>query len=110
MTSGPVTIDAQSLHQLVVDIFRSHGMRADHAATFADVLTSAELRGIDSHGVGRIPRYLEFIARGQIDPAGQPELRSLGDALFLIDGNKQFGAVPLTMAMHEAVARARRAG
>jgi ureidoglycolate dehydrogenase (NAD+) len=108
--SRAITIDAQSLHQLVVDIFRAHGMRAEHAATFADVLIWAELRGIDSHGVERIPRYLEFVARGQIDLAGEPELRSLGDALFLIDGNKQFGAVPLTMAMQEAVARARRAG
>ena len=110
MTSGTINIDAQSLHQLVVDIFRAQGMRAENASTFADVLIWAELRGIDSHGVERIPRYLDFVARGQIDPAGEPELRSLGDALFLIDGNKQFGAIPLTVAMQEAVVRARRAG
>ncbi|MDF2119073.1 Ldh family oxidoreductase [Roseiarcaceae bacterium H3SJ34-1] len=109
-TSDTIKIDAQSLHRLVVDIFRAHGMRAEHAATFADVLIWAELRGIDSHGVERVPRYLDFVARGQIDPAGEPQLRALGDALFLIDGNKQFGAVPLTLAMQEAVARARRAG
>ena len=110
MTSGDIRLDAAPLRQLAVDIFHAHGMRFDHAATLADVLVWAELRGIDSHGVERVPRYLEIVARGEVDLAGEPQLRPLGDALFLVDGARQFGAVPLALAMREAVERASRAG
>ncbi|MDH7796602.1 MULTISPECIES: Ldh family oxidoreductase [unclassified Beijerinckia] len=105
-----VGLDGADLRAFVAAIFVKNGMRADYAATMADVLVWADLRGIDSHGVERVPRYLDLVARGDIDLKGEPQLQSLADALFLIDGGNQFGAVPMSLAMHEAVERARRSG
>lgn len=105
-----VVLDGEDLSSFVAEIFVKHGMRADYAATLAQVLVWADLRGIDSHGVERVPRYLDLVARGDIDLKGEPQMQAVADALFLIDGGNQFGAVPMGLAMREAVTRARRSG
>ena len=54
--------------RFTTDIFMRAGMSAAHAATVADVLVWANVRGTDSHGVTRIPMYLELIEFGLLDP------------------------------------------
>ena len=45
------------------------GLAADQAATCADAIVFANLRGTDTHGVGRVlPELLESIQRGAIVP------------------------------------------
>lgn len=103
-------MDATELRAFAAALLAAHGLREDYAATVAEVLVWAELRGVDSHGVERLPRYLDMVARGEIDIKGEPQMQPLADALFLIDGHRQFGAVPMVTAMHEAVERALRSG
>ena len=68
--SGGVRIAAADLTRLAEALFVAEGVSGDHAATWAEVLVWANLRGVDSHGVLRIPRYLDQLAGGhRIDPA-----------------------------------------
>ena len=50
------------------------GARAEDAVVVAEGLVWANLRGIDGHGVSRLPSYLKMIERGEIDPKAQPRL------------------------------------
>lgn len=52
------------LLRFATDIFAATGMNASDAATVAEVLVWANERGIDSHGVVRMPTYLAGIRNG----------------------------------------------
>src|SRR5258708_12970978 len=85
-------------------------MRGDDAATVADVLVWANLRGIESHGVSRVPRYLEILEHGDMDPGARPEPRRLSDSLFLLDAAKAAGPVAMKRAVAEALAMVQHSG
>ena len=53
-----VLVSATGLQAMVADIFEARGVREADADAVADALVWANLRGIDSHGVSRLPRYI----------------------------------------------------
>ena len=59
-----VLVSADDLRALTAGIFEARGVAADDAAAVADALVWANLRGVDSHGVSRVPRYLELFDKG----------------------------------------------
>src|SRR5215472_9867624 len=85
------------------DIFRAKGMRAEDAATVAEVLLWANLRGVDSHGAMRIPHYLDQIRKGAFDPTAQPRLRPLMPATFVLDCARAAGPVCMMRAAARAI-------
>lgn len=109
-SSDASVINADELAAFAARLFASRGVAPDHAAQVADVLVWADLRGIDSHGVERLPSYLSLIERGQMNPKGAPRLDDVAPALFRIDADRAAGPVPMIMAADEAVRRARMFG
>ena len=63
--ASKVRVKADDLRALVTGIFAARG--TTDAAAVADALVWANLRGIDSHGVSRVPRYLELFDKGGAD-------------------------------------------
>ena len=55
-----VPIDRETLEAFTRRAFEKAGASAEDAATRAEVLVRASLHGVDSHGVQRVPRYLDF--------------------------------------------------
>lgn len=108
--SGGNVIEASQLAAFAARLFVSRGMSKEHAAQVADVLVWADLRGVDSHGVERLPSYLSLIERGQMNPQGAPRLEDAAPAMFRIDADRAAGAVPMIMAADEATRRARAFG
>ena len=45
----------------------AHGVPDDDTATIAGCLISADLRGVDTHGIARLPGYLDRVRRGLIN-------------------------------------------
>lgn len=103
-------IAAADLAAFAARVFVSRGMSQDHAAQVADVLVWADLRGIDSHGVERLPSYLALMERGAMNPKGAPALDDVAPAMFRIDADRAAGPVPMIMAADEAMRRARNFG
>jgi LDH2 family malate/lactate/ureidoglycolate dehydrogenase len=101
---------ADALHRFARDVFTRVGMSAEHAATVAGALVWANLRGVDSHGVTRIPRYVELVERGDVNPAPVLTVRIDTAASVLIDADHAPGPVAMTAAMGAAVRKAREAG
>ncbi len=87
-------------------IFDRCGMSVDDAHLLADSLVWADLRGIHSHGVLRVPEYVEKLKRGGVNPKGRPVLAKDHRAAFVVDGGNSMGAIGAAFAMHQAIDRA----
>lgn len=99
-------ISADALRQWSADAFTASGMRREDAELGAQVLLRTSLRGIDTHGIARIPAYLEKLGSGEVDPLAQPLIEIRHGALHC-DGGKGLGQVVASRAMAEAIAMAR---
>ena len=103
-------IDEAVLSQVVADMFSACGMSAQDAWLVADSLMHADLRGIHSHGVMRVPVYVEKLLAEGVDPRGQPRIEREQGAALVIDGANAMGQVAVTFAMRAAIERAQRSG
>lgn len=103
-------VSADALLELVTDIFLRCGMRGDDADYLAGTLIDADLRGVHSHGVLRVPEYVKKLTVGGVDPLGVPSVvRDIG-ACMVVDGGNSMGQIGLRFAMARAVERAATTG
>jgi len=105
-----IVVDAAALTAFTTRLFNRAGLADDHAATLAEVLMWASLRGVDSHGVARVPRYLELLASGEANAKPDIRIESTTPAACTVDADRAPGPVALCAAADEAVARARANG
>jgi len=103
-------IHHDDLRRLIAGILAAKGMSAADAATVADVLVWANLRGVDGHGVVRLASYLDFIDRGELDPKAVPQTRLIGPTAFVLEAVRAAGPIAMTEAMRRAVDTARQHG
>src|SRR6266508_5780162 len=82
------TASADALRRFATEIFARTGMPEADAAVVADVLVWANLRGVDTHGVARIPRYVDLIAAGDMNPRPAIAIRTETPASVLIEDRK----------------------
>jgi ureidoglycolate dehydrogenase (NAD+) len=110
MALSKITIAQGDLQRFIADIFRARGLSGEDSGLVAEVLVWANLRGIESHGISRVPRYLQFIDQGDLDPAAKPHVHRLGEALFHLDAARAAGAVAMQRAVETAAEMVPRAG
>ena len=98
------------LRAVVAEICRRAGGTADDAAVVADHLVLSNLFGHDSHGIGMLPRYVEAIAAGKLDPHAHAEVVKDDGAILVVDGRRGFGQVVAREAILHGIERARSTG
>ena len=105
-----ISIDKDTLEAFARQAFEKAGMSAEDARTEAEVLIWANLRGVDSHGVQRIPLYLDFIEKGWMKT--RPEIRIIKEspAVLFMDADRALGPIPTVQAMRAAIEKARNVG
>ena len=105
-----ISIDRETLGAFTRQAFERAGMSAEDARTQTDVLLWANLRGVDSHGVQRIPQYLDFIEKGWMKP--RPEIRVVKEsaAVLFMDADRGLGPIPTVRAMRAVIEKAREVG
>ncbi len=86
-----VTIKADRLEALIGDIFNAAGCSRGEADRIARYLVAANLAGHDSHGVVRVPRYVEMKQDGRVVADQRIELLVDTPVLAVIDGKFGFG-------------------
>ncbi|MCX8184473.1 MAG: Ldh family oxidoreductase [Sulfolobales archaeon] len=96
--------------EFVYEIFAAAGLRDDDAHIVADVLVTADLMGISSHGIQRVRRYVDGLLRCCVNP--RPDIRVVRDcgATALIDADNGLGHIAGVKAMEIAVEKAERYG
>lgn len=102
-----LTLTAKRLHDATSRIFVAAGTPTDLAEEMADVLVESNLVGHDSHGVLRIPAYVESIRKGGIVPDARPEVVEETPGSALVDGKHAFGHIAAAFATEVAVRKAK---
>ena len=110
MSRAKILVHHDDLERFVAAAFAARGMANADARIIAGVLVWANLRGGDSHGVVRVPRYLEMIEAGDMDPKARPHFDVDAPARFVLDARRAAGAVAMTHAIAVAIERAKTAG
>jgi len=106
-----VWIDFDSLENFMVDVFKGIGVPEEDARICADVLITADKRGIDSHGIGRLkPIYYDRIKAGIQSPKTDIEIVKDGPTTAVIDGHNGMGQVIAKKSMALAIEKAKKMG
>ncbi|HEY8050260.1 MAG TPA: Ldh family oxidoreductase, partial [Ramlibacter sp.] len=101
---------AKDLEAQCAAVLRAGGSSEDEARRVAENLVLANLSGHDSHGVGMLPRYIESILEGGLQPNAHAKVNVDLNSLLAIDGQRGYGQVVGEEAMVLAMQRARQTG
>jgi LDH2 family malate/lactate/ureidoglycolate dehydrogenase len=101
---------ADDLLSLASHLLERSGVRADDASLIARTLLAADRAGIYSHGLLRLPLYLEAVSAGGIDPTSRPSVVRRVGGTAVLDGEGAFGQVVMQRAVDLATEAAREHG
>ncbi len=101
---------AAPLRRAIEAIVAAGGSEPREAELVAENLVTANLTGHDSHGIGMIPRYVESLKEGGLQPNRHPVVKFDGGALVALDGQAGYGQVIGLEATDIAIERAREHG
>jgi len=98
------------LETFTEEVFRKIGCPEDDMKKATGVLLSADLRGIDSHGIARLAGYVRLKESGRVNPVPLPKTVHESPSTAVIDGDAGLGLVVAPYAMSIAIEKAARAG
>src|SRR5262249_14458725 len=110
MASDTVRIPAGELEEFAKNVFIKVGLPSEDAALEAEVLVWANLRAVDSHGVLRIPSYVDMVDRGDMNPRPSVRVEKETPATVLVEGARACGAIVTVYTMKRVIEKARRVG
>jgi len=106
-----VWISFDIMEKFMVDVFKGLGVAEEDAEVCADVLITADKRGIDSHGINRLkPIYYDRIKAGIQSPVTHFEIVKEEASTAVADGHNGMGQVISKKAMGMAVGKAKKFG
>ncbi|GAK12372.1 LOW QUALITY PROTEIN: (R)-2-hydroxyacid dehydrogenase [Geomicrobium sp. JCM 19039] len=91
-------------------LFEAEGVPEQDASTIAEDLVAANVRGLDSHGISRMPMYLERIRKQVVNPTPNIQVDSITSAVSKVDADNGMGFLAGHIAMAEAVKLAEVSG
>jgi L-2-hydroxycarboxylate dehydrogenase (NAD+) len=106
----PPRVSADALKAFIARAFKAVGIPAADAATLGELITTADLRGTDTHGVFRLPQYCRRILAGGVK--ARPNIRVIAEraSTALVDGDNGMGHLVMKFAAETAIAKARATG
>ena len=107
---GYVKWSYDTLNTFCHDVFRKFGFNEEETNIIKDVLLTADLYGIESHGMQRMVRYDKGIEKGTIHPDAKPEVVFETPVSAVIDGHDGMGQLISHFAMEKAIEKAKKTG
>ena len=105
-----VYVAVETLQKFMSDVFIGSGVPEADARVCSDVLISSDLRGIESHGIGRLKMYYDGIKKGLHKPVTQFEVVKDTPTTAVVDGHNGMGHVVGVRSMQMAIEKARAYG
>lgn len=106
--SADITVDA--IRVFTADVFEAAGMARADAETVAENFLWADSRGVDTHGVQRIPWYLAWFGKGICDPKAQMTVIRERPTLLTGDGHSGLGQLVATRFVERMIPKALDSG
>ncbi len=100
----------EELLSFVKSVFVKLGVPEEDAFIVADNLVTADLRGIESHGVARLRRYVDGLRKGAVKAKPNIRVVSEGPSFALVDGDSGLGQVVGSFSMRLAIKKAEESG
>lgn len=108
--SGSVFLAPATLTTYITEIFDKAGCSSKEAECIATRLVGANLRGHDSHGVIRVPRYVDALQRGLVHADQTLDVVTENDVMAVLDAKFGFGQSMGEQAVDAGVAKAKANG
>lgn len=105
-----VTYPVGKLKRFAREIFSKIGCSDDDASLATEVLLSADIRGIDSHGIARLSGYVRLWEAGRLNPTPKITIVHESPSTAVVDGDRGLGLVVAPKAMEIAMSKARSHG
>lgn len=110
-TTDRVVVSEAALRRTVTEVFVACGVPAEDAADGADVLVSADLRGVETHGVSNMLRlYVSWLTNGDVNPTPAVQVLREAPGIANLDGDRGLGVLQGRKAMQLAIEKARATG
>ena len=103
-------IPVETAESLIGEAFAAAGCSDAEGARIAVSLVSANLAGHDSHGIVRVPRYLDMLRDGRVVADREVETVSDTGAMAVLDGRLGFGQTIGPQAVRCGIEKARSGG
>ena len=107
-----ILVMADPLRELMSRIFQHLGVSNEDSDIVSDILVTADLRGVDTHGIFYNPKrnYIPRLSNGEINPNPKEEVVNETAATALIDGDQGLGHPAAYKGMNVAIRKAREVG
>lgn len=103
-------LGVEGVRRYCEEIFYRHGFDRDACRQIVDVVLTADLYGIESHGIQRMQRYHDSLVRKLVDVNAKPEIIHETPLSAVIEANQTMGQTTAYMAMHMAIDKAKQHG
>lgn len=91
-------------------VLAAAGLEADAARETAEILVLADMFGVTTHGVERLPSYCERLRSGGVEPRPSIAISRVAPALLTVDGDNGLGPLVASRALRAAMDAARETG
>ena len=91
-------------------VMGKYGFNEKQSRDIADILLTADLQGLESHGVQRLIRYHRGVKSGVIRPDAVPEVVHETPLSVVLDAHSAMGQIAAVDAMERAIAKAKQYG
>ena len=107
---GDILLPHEKLTAFTAGCLEKLGLAPADALLVAETLVAANLRGVDSHGVVRLPHYATRLRNGSVRARPAISVERTGAATAMVEGDAGMGQLVAVRAMQEAIALARASG
>ncbi|MDK2965127.1 3-dehydro-L-gulonate 2-dehydrogenase [Lacrimispora sp.] len=105
-----IKIPYDTMRETVEKALLQAGLSKEKAEICARVHTQSSADGVESHGLNRVPRFVEYVLKGLIDPEGDPELVGAKGAVENYDGHLGIGITNALFCADRAMELAKEHG
>lgn len=103
-------IPYETVKETVKKALLNSGLSEEQAEVCATIHTQSNGDGVESHGLNRVPRFVEYVQKGWVNPKGKPELAGGKGAVENYDGNLGIGITNALFCAERAMALAKEHG
>jgi len=105
-----VLVSAAELRSTISEVFVRLGVSEQEARREAEILVDADLRGVDTHGMLLVPRYVAKFRGGVFNPQPRYTVINESPSAFVLDGDNGLGHVAAAETMARCIEKAKQTG